>query len=211
MMQTMLGTQREYRVFDVRHAELPAAVTACDAYVITGSAAGVYDDLPWIPPFLEFLRRARGRAKLVGICFGHQAMAQAFGGQVEKSTKGWSIGTHRYDVRERTPWMDGPDEFAVPASHQDQVVIAPSDAHLLASSDFTPFAALRYGDDAISFQPHPEFKHGFAAALIETRRDLYGDAAGPALLSLAGPNDCDRVGRWVGRFIDGAAEPNAAA
>ena len=100
MVRAMLGRDRTYRSYDVQAGALPAAPAECSAYVITGSPAGVYDDLPWIPPLLDFLRKARGRAKLVGICFGHQAMAKAFGGEVVKSPKGWGLGMHRYEIVE---------------------------------------------------------------------------------------------------------------
>jgi hypothetical protein len=82
MVKVLLGPARETAIHDVPAGALPASVAGCDAYVLTGSPAGVYDDLAWIPGLLRFLRQAGGRAKLVGICFGHQAMAQAFGNQV---------------------------------------------------------------------------------------------------------------------------------
>src|SRR3546814_14651521 len=81
-----------------------------DGYVITGSPAGVYDGLPWIMRLIAWLREAKGRTKLVGICFGHQVMAQAFGGNVAKADTGWGIGLHRYDVNERASWMDDRSE-----------------------------------------------------------------------------------------------------
>ena len=84
MIRRLLGS-RSATVFDVRERQLPRSASACEAYVITGSSAGVYDDLPWIKDLIAFLRNARGRSKLIGICFGHQAMAQAFGGCVIKS------------------------------------------------------------------------------------------------------------------------------
>ena len=121
MMRTMLGRGREYRVYDVMAGALPADPAECSAYIITGSSAGVYDDLPWIPPFLDALRRIRGHAKLIGICFGHQAMAKAFGGEVVKSPKGWGVGMHRYEIIEPPPGMVEPVGFAIPAFHQDQV------------------------------------------------------------------------------------------
>ena len=74
--------------------------------MITGSAAGVYDPLPWIAPLKDFLVSAKGRAKLVGVCFGHQVMAEAFGGKVIKSPKGWGLGLHAYEVVRREGWMD---------------------------------------------------------------------------------------------------------
>ena len=105
MMQLLLGPERDTTVYDLVAGTLPASVTAHGAYLLTGSPAGVYEDLPWIVGLTEFLKQAKGRAKLVGICFGHQAMAQAFGGSVVKSPSGWGIGLQRYEVKHRAPWM----------------------------------------------------------------------------------------------------------
>ena len=205
MMRRMLP-DRETRVYDVTAGALPDDAGRCEAYVITGSPAGVYDPLPWIPDLLGFLQQARGRAKLVGICFGHQAMAQAFGGAVMKSPKGWGVGLHRYDVAQRAAWMDAVDHVDAPASHQDQVTALPPGARVTLAGAFTPFAGLDYGD-AISFQFHPEFTPGFATALIEGAPDRYGAMAAAAIASHARPDDCARIGGWIGRFLDGAAAP----
>jgi GMP synthase-like glutamine amidotransferase len=101
----------------------------------------------------------------------------------------------------RPYWMDDAAAVAVPASHQDQVVTLPSDARVIASSEFNPHAGLDYGG-AISFQFHPEFSPEFATALIEANRDRYGALATPAIQSHLEPDDCARVGRWIGRFLD---------
>ncbi len=203
MIRTMLGKQREYRTYDVQAGDLPDSPDACSAYVITGSSAGVYDDRPWIPPLLDFIRAARGRAKMIGICFGHQAMAVAFGGEVVKSPKGWGLGLHRYEIVEPPPFMREPVGLAIPAFHQDQVVTLPPGARVLAASAFTPFASLGYDDDTVSVQGHPEFSPAFSAALIEARRGVYGPAADPALLSLLQPDDCGRAAEWLQHFVDG--------
>ena len=203
MVRAMLGRDRTYRSYDVQAGALPADPAECSAYVITGSPAGVYDDLPWIPPLLDFLRKARGRAKLVGICFGHQAMAKAFGGEVVKSPKGWGLGMHRYEIVEPPPGMEEPLAFAIPAFHQDQVVTLPPGARVLAASEFTPFASIGYDDDTVSVQGHPEFSPAFSAALIEAKRDVYGPLAAPALLSLLQPEDGGRAANWLRHFIDG--------
>ena len=137
MVEHMLGPAYDYAVFDIV-GDAPPSPDACDAYVITGASAGVYDDLPWIAPMENFLRAAKGRVPLVGICFGHQLMARAFGGRVEKSAKGWCAGLHAYQVVDREPWMDGAETIAIPASHQDQVVAAPPNARTVLASDFTP-------------------------------------------------------------------------
>ena len=201
MCRGLLGADRSFQTYDVQRGDLPTVASECHAYIVTGSAAGVYEDRPWIPPLLEFLRQARGRAKLVGICFGHQAMAQAFGGEVIKSPKGWGLGLHRYAVVDPAAGLAGAD-FAIPAFHQDQVVSLPPNAQTVAATEFTPFAALAYGDEAISVQGHPEFSTGFSAALIEAQRTLYGPHAAPALETLRGEADCSRVGTWMQRFVD---------
>ena len=203
MVRTMLGADRHYRTYDVQAGELPATPGECGAYIITGSSAGVYEDLPWIPPFLDFLRAVRGHAKLIGICFGHQAMAVAYGGEVVKSPKGWGLGLHRYEIVEPPPGMREPSALAIPAFHQDQVVTLPPGARVLAANEFTPYASLGYDDSTVSVQGHPEFTHAFSAALIQARRDVYGPAADPALLSLLQPADQERAALWLQTFIDG--------
>jgi len=207
MFMELLGRDAyDWRVYAADEGEYPTAPEACDAYIVTGSAAGVYEDDPWIGQLLDFLRAAKGRARLVGVCFGHQAMAQAFGGQVVKSPKGWGVGAHDYSVVSREPWMDDSLSVRLPASHQDQVVEKPPGAEVWAASDFTPFAALAYRDQpAISMQPHPEFRPDYAKALIEARRGkVYAeDEANRAVASLGGPDDRARVGRWIANFLAG--------
>jgi GMP synthase-like glutamine amidotransferase len=203
MMRALLANGHDFTTYDVQRGGLPAAPGEQDAYVITGSSAGVYDDLPWIEPLKSFLRGTKGKAKLVGICFGHQIMAEAFGGRVEKSDKGWGIGLHRYEVWERAPWMDEVASFAVPVSHQDQVVEPPPTARLVAGNAFNRFGAFDYGDQpAISFQCHPEFDPEAAKVLIDGRRHrLVG--ADEAIASLDAPNDRERVAGWIRRFLAG--------
>jgi GMP synthase-like glutamine amidotransferase len=201
MFAELLGPGFTTTIYDVAAGELPPAPDSHPAYLITGSPVGVYEDHAWIGPLEAFLREARGEAKLVGICFGHQVMAEAFGGKVRKSDKGWGIGLQRYDLAESAPWMDGDAAgFAIPASHQDQVELLSPAARVIARSDFTPFAALDYGGRAISFQGHPEFSPAFAKALIGARRDRLADPDA-AIASLDAPNDRARVAGWIRRFL----------
>jgi GMP synthase-like glutamine amidotransferase len=128
-------------------------------------------------------------------------MAEALGGHVEKSSKGWGAGLHRYSVVRTEKWMDGAGEVAAPASHQDQVVIQPPNTEITLQSAFTPFAGLAWTDrPAISFQFHPEFAPAFAKALIEQRHDVVPDPDA-AIASLDAPNDNALVAGWIRRFL----------
>ena len=200
MFAELLGSAFDVQSYDVEAGVLPPT-GAHQAYLITGSPAGVYDPLPWIAPLEDFIRGAKD-SKMVGVCFGHQVMAESLGGRVEKSDKGWGAGLHRYDIVRPEPWIDGESAVAVPASHQDQVVVQPPNTDVIAASDFTPFASLAWRDrPAISFQFHPEFSPAYAKALIEKRYDVVPDPQ-RAIESLDAPNDNERVGGWIRRFLE---------
>ena len=189
--------------------EIPLDPHACEAWIVTGSKHGVYDDQPWIEPLKVFLREVRDAGvPLVGICFGHQIMAEAFGGRAEKSDKGWGCGVHRYAVTAKPGWMGSAGAgFDMHAMHQDQVTALPEDAHVLASSDFCPNAMLGYGDaeapEAISIQPHPEFDADYMRAILELRAGVAipPDRAEPALDGLGAPVDGLDFARWSLDYI----------
>jgi len=199
MFERLLGDGFEVETFDVQEGRFPGQATH-DAILITGSPAGVYDGYSWIEPLSDFIRSA-GDRKMVGVCFGHQIMSEALGGLVIKSEKGWGAGLHHYSIVHSVPWLDGEQKIAIPASHQDQVVMQPPNTEIVAASDFTPYAALAWTDrPAISFQFHPEFDPAFAKALIEKRYDVVPNPD-VAIASLDAPNDNHRVGGWIRRFL----------
>jgi GMP synthase-like glutamine amidotransferase len=201
MIADLLGPGFATVSYDVEAGEYPARPEDHAAYILTGSPSGVYDPLAWIPPLEAFLRAASGKAKLVGICFGHQIMAQAFGGRVEKSDRGWGVGLQRYRVVGDAPYLGGEREVAIPVSHQDQIVTPPPAARILAANDFSPYGVLAYADQpALSMQFHPEFAPDFAKALVETRRGIVPDADA-AIASLDAPDDRAAVAGWIRRFL----------
>ena len=165
----------EFVTTSVVRGEMPASPQAADAWLVTGSRHGVYDDLPWIEPLKAFLRACvAARVPVVGICFGHQILAEALGGRAVKSDRGWGLGVQDYEMVARPGWVRHvPDHFSVNALHQDQVVALPPGATVLARSAHCEVAAVAYGDpeapDAISLQPHPEFDRAFLDALIVAR------------------------------------------
>jgi GMP synthase-like glutamine amidotransferase len=201
MFTSLLGGELVDKSYDVTRGEFPERPEDHGAYLVTGSSAGVYDDLPWIDPLKRFLVDARGKAKLVGICFGHQIMAEAFGGRVVKFEKGWGLGLQDYRIFDRELWMDDVDQITVPVSHQDQVVVQPPRSRRIAGSDFCEIGGLVYEDHpAISFQFHPEFDPDFVAAIIDIVEDEMKDPEA-ARASLYRPDDRARVGQWIRNFV----------
>ena len=222
MFEALLGAaapEFTFRAWYPVGGELPESVEACDAWLVTGSKHGVYDDLPWIPRLRAFLARARAVGRpIVGICFGHQILAEALGGAAAKSDRGWGVGLRRYRVLKRPSWMaDAPDEIAIHAMHQDQVTAVPADAAVLAESDHCPFAMLAYGDpelpDAISLQPHPEFSEDYTRALVRMRSGISfpPETAEAALAGLGAANDAEAVARWCVAYLRRVAGAERAA
>ncbi len=213
MFVSLLSNADESLAFEavalVDGATLPDAA-ACEAVVITGSPTGVYDATPWMNPLRDFVRGAfAAKTPMVGVCFGHQLIADALGGDVRKSEKGWGVGRHTYGILARRPWMsDAGESVSLSVSHQDQVVIPPKGAVTLAGSAHTEHAMLAYAEAPVmSLQGHPEFGDSFVTALYSARRGktLTDAEVDAAIESLAQREDNALVGEWMVRFLRSAA------
>lgn len=158
----LAGRGFTFRTWHVEAMEFPADVHEAEGWLLTGSRHGVYEDHAFIPPLEDFIRRAyAAHVPLVGICFGHQIIAQALGGRVVKHPGGWAVGTQDYDF--------GGESLRLNAWHQDQVVQLPPGATVAARNAFCENAALVYDDRAFTVQPHPEFEDRFVQGLMDTR------------------------------------------
>ncbi|TVP72201.1 MAG: type 1 glutamine amidotransferase [Rhodobacteraceae bacterium] len=156
------GQGFRFVTWHVEAMEFPDSPDQADGWLITGSRHGVYEDHPFIAPLEQFIRDALGGGRpVVGICFGHQIMAQALGGRVEKFAGGWAVGAQEYLLDGRAVTLN--------AWHQDQVITPPEGARTLASNAFCAHAALAYGKAGLSVQAHPEFDDRFIQGLIDTR------------------------------------------
>ncbi|WP_370334686.1 type 1 glutamine amidotransferase [Parvularcula marina] len=180
-----------------------------DALLITGSPAGVYEDLPWIAPLAAAVRDWASSGKpVIGICFGHQLMAHAMGGRVEKSAFGWGVGVHTYELTDAARASGDPARIACVVSHQDQVVSLPEGAERIGGSAFCPNGIIRYGQGRmLSFQMHPEFDHEFAEALLAIRENII-PAERVALARAGFSHHTDRalMGKWIAAFLKGEVE-----
>ena len=194
----------EFVVYDVEKGEYPADIDEVDAYLMTGSKSSVYEDKEWIHRLSDFVRELHEhRKKLVGICFGHQMVAQALGGRTEKSDKGWGVGAHDALFHRLPEWHDGEDpEFVLLVSHQDQVVETAPGTEVLAGSDFCENAVCQIGDHILTLQGHPEFVKAYSDSILELRRERIGEEryrAGKA--SLSRDLHRERVAEWIVKFL----------
>jgi GMP synthase-like glutamine amidotransferase len=199
------GVAFEYETIPVAEGAPFPDPSALDAVLVPGSAAGVYEDHPWMEPLRAFIRSAyAAKTPMLGICFGHQAIADALGGEVRKSEKGWGLGRHLYAVTGRPAFLAGDAAaLAIACSHQDQVIVPPAEAEVFLASGFTPNAGLVYRNGAtVTLQPHPEFDDGYARALAGLRRGRAPDAVVDAAeTSFATPSDSRDMAGWLGAFL----------
>ena len=204
------GREATFQAYDVRFEEYPANVDDCDAYIVTGSRHSVYDDFRWIRTLRDYVQTLHdARKKLVGICFGHQLIAHALGGEALPAEAGWAVGVHRMRVVARHGAMSPPlNAVSLLSSHKDQVAALPPGARLLGATDFCPQASFALDDHILTFQGHPEFNKPYAEALMRAREALIGDAFAPGIASLSEDTDEAVVARWIVNFIaDGSTPP----
>lgn len=193
-----------FDAFDVTEGDLPASAMSYDAYMVTGSRHSVYDDLVWIKDLKELIRSIyHAKKKFMGVCFGHQILAEALGGRVMKSKVGWCVGYHAFEVLQHAHWMRPPyTEFKVLMSCQDQVTSLPPGAKALARGHQCEFGLFAMGDHMVAIQGHPEFTPAYMTALIRERRDRIGnDKAEDALATLTHAPETNVFEVWMRNFL----------
>jgi GMP synthase (glutamine-hydrolysing) len=193
MIQRAIGDAwaGDYDVVDVRpdDAAFPAPGST-SAFVITGSAAYVPDREPWVLRTEAWLRTVvEAGTPTFGICFGHQLLAQALGGEVQKNPRGREMGTVLVERCGEDPIFAGaPRRFAANVTHLDTVLRPPPGAVVLARSAKDDHQALRFSAACVSVQFHPEMDGEVMRGYVEARREAL-DAEGfgvEAMLAEAG-------------------------
>lgn len=204
-----LGEPMAYTVFRTLEGELPSIKTIDNdaVYLIPGCNLGAYDDIGWIKALIDWTRKAFDKgARLMGVCFGHQLIAQALGGKVEKSSKGWGIGMRESTVVDSEGsiyFADG--KLRLLYNHHDQVVKMPMGATLISTSDFCPIESYRIGNQVMCFQGHPEYIPEYERHLLThfTAGEPL-DTCKRAMESLNGePHQGAIVARWIRNVMAG--------
>lgn len=208
--RAVAGDRLAFEVVDVDLGMPIPPVGAHDAVLITGSRRSVRDEVGWIGELATHVQRLHAATiPTVGVCFGHQLIAHALGGQVDRAPNGWGVGVH--DASRTEPDTAVPASFRLLVSHQDQVLQLPVGAEVLATSRHAPIAALRAGS-LVGVQGHPEFSAAYAAALLARRRELMSAAVvDVAEASFATPTDHEAVLRWLAAHLASGAAESAPA
>jgi GMP synthase-like glutamine amidotransferase len=198
----------QFEIFDVRLDDFPSDLNEFDGWAITGSKNNVSENLPWMSKLKQLILNAKDNGQpMVGICFGHQIIADALGGKVDRYNGGWGIGLHQYAIT--GDWEFVPTDmnsFAINAVHQDQVVEKPASSKVFASSDFCKNAGLVYDGFAITLQAHPEFSIDYEQDLITVRKgntfpEQLSDEAIEDLKLESSKTDSLEVAKWLGQFL----------
>ena len=158
-------------VYNIYENIFPENLTIYNAFIITGSAYGVYENHSWIKELFEVIKKiVHLKTPLLGICFGHQAIAQALGGHVIKSSKGWGIGIKEITTKKYNCLLGNCNKLSLIFFHQDQVVKLPHDAELIAGNAFCNISSFSIGESVLTLQAHPEFNKDFTLKLLHARK-----------------------------------------
>lgn len=194
----------EFEVFDCQQTCYPDDINDYEFYITTGSKASAFEEQDWIRQLIEFIQLLDAeKKKLIGICFGHQVIALALGGDVTRSDKGWGIGLASNRMVARPDWMThSPSTLNIFVSHQDQVTLLPAGARVIAESDFCPFFMLQWNEHFLSIQGHPEWNREYCKALLkERRKNIETDRFAAAMLSLQSQADNRLFSQWILNFV----------
>jgi GMP synthase (glutamine-hydrolysing) len=192
-------------IFDIPKGEYPDWKNNYDGFIGTGSRFSVYDNMPWIERFKDFIKELyENNVKFIGICFGHQMIAEALGGKCSESKKGWGLGVKTAFIHQKQPWMKPPlDSYRLIFTHKDQIETLPPESKVLGGNDHCEYSVITLGSHFLGIQGHPEFTAPFVKELLQSRLELIGhEAVEEAEKTLVQQTDEAVVTQWMVKFFD---------
>lgn len=198
-------TQASFRVCKVADGEPLPQHYGFRGVVVSGSWAMVTDREPWSEASAAYLREAHERGvPVLGVCYGHQLLAHAFGGEVGYNPDGRHAGTASIELSEagqKDALLSGlPSPLLAQVSHSQRVLSLPEGATLLAHTGLDPYHAFRLGETSWGVQFHPEFDASVSRRYIELRREkIHAEGLDPEAL-LATVRESDVGARLLARF-----------
>ena len=205
MLESVVPGDWEYKVWHCPQHELPVSAEDCDAWIVSGSKAAAYDKDTWIESLKQFIRQLdQAEAMVVGICFGHQVIHSALGGQVEKYYDGWGLGPYPVTLNDDIGAITAGETIRVLAMHQDQVLNMADGFATIGSGDFCTNAITRKGNNILTIQAHPEFTDDLFTSICPRIREKAGDERiDSALAELGKADDRMTVRKQVADFLAG--------
>lgn len=192
-------------IYDVQNGHYPDSLDECLGYMSTGSASSVYDNEPWIQRLNEFVAELyRNKVPFVGICFGHQMIAEAIGGKCRRAANGWGVGIKNVKIISKKPWMRPElDSYNLIVSHLDQVCELPEGSEVLGTNEHCPTSMFMVDEHFLGIQGHPEFSAAYAEALILSRVERIGkNVVEEARKTLQEKSDSEIITRWIVNFFE---------
>lgn len=195
-----------FRTFSLLDNQFPQSAVECEGWLISGSRHSCYEALPWIVKLKTLIREiAESGRPLVGICFGHQIIADALGGRVTRSEKGWGLGLDTYTLSAHSP-ISPQSCLTLNVFHQDQVVALPPSARSIAGSPFCQNAGFLIDNQILTIQAHPEFSTRYNYQLVKVRKgtllsNTLADKAMAQLKEQSHKVDSSHLGEGMSHFF----------
>lgn len=203
-LQNSLVATVSFRRYSIFNMDFPKSIDECDVYIISGSQYSSYEDINWIKRLENFIRQLHShKKKLLGICFGHQIIAQSLGGKVEKNAKGWELGITTTHLTNTQQWMQPErDFFFIIVSHQDHVTKLPDTAINFCETNICPNSGFYIGNHILTLQGHPEFTKNYVKLIIKLQSNrLTTEQRQIAKTSLQQSDDQQLIAQWIVNFI----------
>ncbi len=204
-LQASLEQTISFTRYDIVAMQYPKSLHDNDFYIITGSQHSSYENLSWINELEKTIQKLHQyKIKTLGICFGHQLIAQCLGGKVEKSSTGWELGIAATHITQHLEWMQPARDFIFTlVSHQDEVTRLPENAVNFAKTNQCIYSGYTIDQHILTLQSHPEFSNEYVRLIIRLQsKNLSPEQHKKAIASLKQSSDTALVLSWVSNFIN---------